>query len=80
MKMLAVFKSRSQSLDCLAHLKRLGVPAQTVSTPKDAGMGCGISIKFDSAALPRVKLLLTKRPYSSFAGFMRERGMGFVFI
>ena len=80
MTMLAVFSSRSQTLDCISHLRSMGVPARAVATPKDAGVGCGLSVKFEEGFLPRVRLLLTRRPYSSFRGIMRETGGGFVYL
>ena len=51
MTILAVFRSRAQSLDYLSALKAAGVSAQAVSTPKEAGVGCGLSVKFDERAL-----------------------------
>ena len=80
MTMLAVFASRSQTLDCISHLRSMGVPAWAVSTPKDAGVGCGLSVKFEEGFLPRVKLLLNRRPYSSFRGIMRQTGSTFTYL
>ena len=80
MTMLAVFKSRSQTLDCISALRAAGVPARAVSTPKEAGVGCGISVKFEEGFLPRVRTVLTRRPYSSFAGIMREGGSAFIYL
>ena len=80
MTYLALFSSRSQTLDCIAHLRGMGVPARAVATPKEAGVGCGLSAKFEEGFLPRVKLLLLRRPYSSFAGIMREAGGAFVYL
>lgn len=74
MTMLAVFKSRAQTLDFIGRLSAAGVPAQAVSTPKEAGVGCGISAKFDARFLSRTKAVLSARPYSSFAGFLTLRG------
>ncbi len=80
MTMLAVFRSRAQSLDCVSRLRGEGVPAQAVSTPKEAGVGCGVSVRFDEAFLPRVSALLKRRAYSSFSGIMRRAGNTFVFL
>ncbi len=79
MTMLAVFRSRAQTLDFVSRLRAAGVPAQTVATPADAGVGCGISARFEESFLPRVKILLGKRPYSSFSGFMKNRSGTFVY-
>ena len=72
MTVLAVFRSRSQTLDYLARLRSSGVPAQAVNTPREAGVGCGISARFDDAFLPRARYLIRTRSYSSFSGFLSQ--------
>ena len=37
---------------------------------KEAGVGCGVSAKFDEAFYPRARRLIAARPYSSYAGFL----------
>ena len=78
MTMLAVFRSRAQALDALTLLKGAGIPAQAVSTPKEAGAGCGISVRFDGKFFPRVRTLLAKRRYAAFGGYLRACGLSFV--
>ena len=80
MTMLAVFRSRAQALEYISVLKAGGVPAQAVSTPKEAGVGCGISARFDEAFLSRARAVLVKKTYSSFSGFMVIRGNRFSYI
>lgn len=80
MTMLAVFRSRAQTLDFIAAMKGAGAPAAAVNTPKEAGVGCGISAKFDERFLPRARYMLGKRTYSSFAGFMRSAGDTFRYL
>ena len=70
MTVLAVFRSRSQTLEYLSRLRAAGVPSQAVTTPKTAGVGCGISASFDEVFLPRARSVLQGRAYSSFAGFL----------
>ncbi len=74
MTVLAVFRSRAQTLEYISALKRCGVPAQAVNTPKEAGVGCGISAKFEESFLSRARACLAKRQYSSFSGFMKSGG------
>lgn len=78
MTMLAVFRSRAQALDALTLLRGAGVPAQAVSTPKEAGVGCGISVRFEGKFLPRVRALLSARRYSAMWGYLRICGGAFV--
>ena len=80
MTMLAVFRSRAQTLDFVSLLKENGIPAQTVNTPKEAGVGCGVSARFDETFLPRVRALLKRRPYSSFSGIMKRTSAGCFFV
>lgn len=70
-EMLAVFRSRSQAIDCMNKMRALNIPAQLINTPKEANVGCGLSIKFASAAATRAKNLIAKMNYSSFYGYMR---------
>ena len=80
MTMLAVFRSRSQTLDFISVLKAGGVPAQAVNTPREAGVGCGISAKFEEPFLNRVRYHLDKKRYSSFSGLMKRLGGGYVYV
>lgn len=69
MTVLAVFRSRAQTIDFVTRLQRNGVAAQAVNTPKEAGVGCGLSAKFDGYALPQARVMLKHGNYSAFVGF-----------
>ena len=71
MTMLAVFRSRTQALDALGRMAGRGIAAQSVSTPAEAGCGCGLSVRFDARFYPVVSVLVRGRAYDSFAGFFR---------
>lgn len=68
---LAIFRSRSQAIDCMTKMRALNIPAQLINTPKEAGVGCGLSLRFSAAAATRAKSLIAKMNYSSFYGYMR---------
>ena len=68
---LAVFKSRSQAIDCNARLKALGVPASLINTPSEANIGCGLSIKIPPNSFERAKIIVRNGNYSAFYGFFR---------
>ncbi len=68
MTVLAIFRSRSQTLDFVTKLRFYGITAQTVNTPKEAGVGCGLSAKFPLSALARAKYILKNTRYSAFLG------------
>ncbi len=80
MTMIAVFRSRAQALEYIAQLKAAGIPAQAVSTPKEAGVGCSISAKFEEGFLGRASMILRKKPYSSFSGFMIKKTNLYTYI
>ncbi len=76
MMILAVFRSRSHSLDYAERLQRYGVPATTVPAPKEARIGCGLCVRFDSRVFPRAKAILRTGKYSSFKGYYRLEFVG----
>lgn len=70
-EILAVFRSRSQAIDCNARLRAAGIPAGLINTPKEANVGCGLSIKFPHGMLDRAKLVVRSGGYSAFYGFFK---------
>ena len=80
MTVLAVFKSRSETLGYVSALRGLGVLASAVSTPKEAGVGCGISARFEEGFLQRARVALARGHYRSFAGFLKRTNFGYTFI
>lgn len=68
-EVLAVFRSRAQAMDCNSRLRGARVAASLVNTPKEANIGCGLSIKFSSVNLPRVRTVIKSAGYSAFFGF-----------
>lgn len=73
MTVLAVFRSRAQTLDFATRLHTEGFFVQTVNTPAELGIGCGLSVKLDSRFLPQAKNLLRLGNYSAFAGLFGMR-------
>lgn len=60
---VAAFRSRQQVLRFEAALRRQGVPAQVVTTPRDISMGCGLSVRFPMERLQDVRrTLLIENP------------------
>ena len=48
-EILAVFRSRTQAIECKAKLCSLGIPAAVVATPSELKLGCGFSVKYPAA-------------------------------
>lgn len=73
---LAVFRSRSQAMDCMAKMKNFNVAARLINTPKEANVGCGLSIVFPCSSASRAKNLIARANYSSFYGYMKMETRG----
>jgi hypothetical protein len=66
---VVAFRSREHTVKFSGYLTARGIPNTIINTPKEAGVGCGLSVKIDKNAFFVVKnLLATGRP-NSFAGF-----------
>ena len=68
---VAAFRSRQQVLRFEAALKRLGVEARVVTTPRDIAMGCGLSVRFPMEALPDVRRALVMYNPGNLIGLYR---------
>ena len=78
---LAVFRSRSQAMDCIMRLKANGINAQLINTPKEANVGCGLSVKFSHSGASRAKNVIAKARYSAFYGYMKiENRYGRIYV
>ena len=71
MNILAVFRSRAQALSCLSRIRAAGIVAAAVSTPREAHVGCGISLRVSAGDLSRVRRALSGMNCSAFVGFFR---------
>ena len=76
MMILAVFRSRANSLDYAERLASYGVTATMVSVPKEAKIGCGLCVRFDERYFVRARAVLKVGGYSSFRGFYRTEFIG----
>ncbi len=71
MMILAVFRSRAQSLDYAERLQKYGVVATTVSAPKEARIGCGLCVRFEERYFVRANSVLKTGKYSAFKGYYK---------
>lgn len=72
-EILAVFRSRAQAADCNSKLRMNGIPASLINTPKEANIGCGLSVKIPQNSLPRAKNIILGARYSAFYGFFQMK-------
>jgi len=68
---LAIYRSRNVSMRAYNYLTQMGVTCALVSTPRNANVGCGLSVKLDKNALPKVRSALSQG--ETFVGFFLVR-------
>jgi hypothetical protein len=66
---IAAFRSRTHTLQFAEILKRNRIECYTLNTPKEAGVGCGLSVKFTENNYYAVKNIIRRYSFDSFAGF-----------
>ena len=65
---VVAFRSRAHTVRFSEYLKRNGIGAEIINTPKEAGVGCGLSVKIPKFALAAVKRAVRTADLNSFAG------------
>lgn len=73
---IMAFRSRAHTIKFYNLLKANGLSVEIINTPKEAGVGCGLSIKFMPQNLNLVKRAFSITSLSSFAGFFAVKDMG----
>ena len=66
---VAAFRSRAHTVKFFGILNSNGVRCEIINTPKEAGVGCGLSVKFFKDSFPLVKRAVISLGLNSFAGF-----------
>lgn len=73
---LVAFRSRNETLYLANILNNGGYRVSIINTPKDAGLSCGISVKFEERFLSIIKSIIMTKPFRSFAGIFRVTSDG----
>lgn len=68
---IGAFRSRQQVMRFDAALRRAGVRAQVISTPRDVSVGCGLSVRFDVNDADSVFQVYKQTRPSNLIGFYR---------
>ena len=66
--MIAAFRSRLHVMAFERTLKTAGVRASVVTTPRAVALGCGMSVRFETGDLDRVRMLLKGPAMSNLIG------------
>jgi hypothetical protein len=74
--LITVFRSRTQVMKFCDLLTKYRISASIINTPREACLGCGLSVKTDVRDFEYVNQLLKISECPSFAGFfiVQERG------
>ncbi len=71
---VVVFKSRTEVMYFIETVKNYGVYAKTVSTPKEAKIGCGLSSEIPLSSLTLALKIIKNVGFNSFYGvFLIEK-------
>lgn len=73
---IVAFRSRAHTIKFYEFLRHNGVPAEIVNTPKEAGVGCGLSVKVLKERLQTIKIALSRTELNSFAGIFKQERFG----
>ncbi len=65
---LAVFRSRQHTLEAERALRRAGIRAQAVTTPRALSIGCGLSVRFAREEADRAILICRSLRLASYTG------------
>ncbi|MBP3657358.1 MAG: DUF3343 domain-containing protein [Clostridia bacterium] len=73
---IAAFRSRTQVLRLEDALRRAGLHAGVISTPRSVAIGCGLSVRFDLNETPQVMAVYRRLNPGALIGFYRVDGYG----
>ena len=66
---VVAFRSRAHTVSVSKILRANGISNEIVNTPKEAGVGCGLSLKISPSQLNLTKKVVYSLSLPSFAGF-----------
>jgi len=67
--LLAVFRSRTETLNFASILRSYNIPCSIVNTPRSINVSCGISAKFPISLKQTAQEIISRRNFNTFAGF-----------
>ena len=73
---IAAFRSRTQVLRLEEALRRAGIDAGVISTPREVAIGCGLSVRFPLSAAAQVMAVCRRLAPAALIGFYRVEGYG----
>ena len=73
---VVAFRSRGHTVKFYELLRKNGVRAEIINTPKEAGVGCGLSVKVSPENFALVKRAVNACDFKTFAGFFLVKFSG----
>ena len=73
---LAVFRSRTQTILFDKVLKSYHIPSSIVNTPDQLRIGCSVAVKLNNTYLSDAMAIFGRRRFDSFVGFYQVRKQG----
>ena len=73
---IAAFRSRTQVLRMEDALRRAGLSAGVISTPRQVAIGCGLSVRFELSELRQVMAVYRRLNPTALVGFYRVDDFG----
>lgn len=73
---VVAFRSRAHTVKFYEFLRKNGLESEIINTPKEAGVGCGLSVKVAKENFLAVKRAVQYCDYKSFAGFFLVKLIG----
>lgn len=74
--LIVAFRSRAHTIKFANLLRSQNFAMEIINTPKEAGVGCGLSVKIRKQDYELVKKLVLLSALSSFAGFFTVKELG----
>ena len=74
--LIVAFRSRAHTIKFANLLRSQNFAMEIVNTPKEAGVGCGLSVKVRKENYEMIKKLVLLSALSSFAGFFSVKEFG----
>lgn len=66
--LLAVFRSRTETINFASILRSYNVYCVVVNTPRNINVSCGISVKFNAQDKDIAQMIIARRGFSTFGG------------
>ena len=73
---IAAFRSRTQVLRLEDALRRAGLSAGVISTPRQVAIGCRLSVRFELSEYAQVMAVYRRLSPTALVGFYRVDGCG----